>query len=132
MKTKLSRHFAAGYCDDVQTKAVIVAMWREKNYLSDPHTAVAFDVLEQYRRESGDGAHTVVVSTASPFKFCDSVLSAIGVSHLTQGTALIDQLPEVTGVPAPAPLAALKGKETRFRADTTRDHMADKVLELLD
>ena len=132
MKARLARQFAAGFCGDARTQDVIGAMWREKQYLIDPHTAVAFDVLDQYRRETGDGTHTVVVSTASPFKFCDSVLSAIGVSRPAQGTALIDQLAEVTGVPAPAPLSALKGKGVRFRADTDQAHMADKVLELLN
>lgn len=60
-------------------------MWQEHRYLIDPHTAVAFDVLDQYRRDTGDTTPTVVVSTASPFKFCDSVLGALGVSELAAG-----------------------------------------------
>ena len=129
--TKLSKLFAAGFCDDAQTQKVIGNIWLEHHYLIDPHTAVAFDVLGQYRRETGDRTPAIVVSTASPFKFCDSVLGALGVTGLAEGTAVLDQLSQRTGVPVPAPLAALKDKAVRFRDTVTKDHMVDQVLEML-
>lgn len=132
IRRKLENLFAAGCCDDEQTKKVIARMWNEYGYLIDPHTAVAFDVLEQYRNESGDTLPTVVVSTASPYKFCDSVLSALGVTEFANGTDILDQLQELTGVPAPAPLAALKNKKVRFKDNVTKEHMVDKVLEMLN
>ncbi|BDF70892.1 threonine synthase [Oscillospiraceae bacterium] len=131
VKQSLKKYFAAGYCDDARTEKVIGAMWRDAGYLIDPHTAVAFDVLEQYRRETGDETPTLVVSTASPFKFCDSVLGALGVAELARGTALIDQLSDVTGVAAPASLAQLKNKAKRFDRNVTREHMADEVKDFL-
>ena len=72
-----------------------------------------------------------MVSTASPFKFCDSVLGALGVSELAAGTAILDQLSQQTGVPIPAPLAALKDKTVRFGRSVTKEHMVDQVLEML-
>ncbi len=132
VRKKLDKLFAAGCCDDVQTQKVIGAMWNEHRYLIDPHTAVAFDVLDQYRRETGDQTPAIVVSTASPFKFCDSVLGALGVTELAEGTDIIDQLSEQTGVAAPAPLAALKDKAVRFDRNVTREHMVDQVLEMLN
>jgi len=131
IKARLSKLFASGCCDDAGTQETIGKLWREKGYLIDPHTAVAFHVLEQYRAETGDTTPTVVVSTASPFKFCDSVLGALGVAEVRAGTEIIDQLAEVTGVTAPAPLAALKDKTVRFDQNVTREHMVDKVLEML-
>ena len=131
IQTKLSRIFAAGCCDDAQTQKVIGQMWKEHGYLIDPHTAVAFDVLDQYRKESGDDTPAVVVSTASPFKFCDSVLGALGVDELAEGTAVLDQLSQLTGVPVPGPLAALKNKSVRFYQTVSKEHMVDQVLEML-
>ena len=131
VKKKLERHFAAGCCDDAATQAMIAKMWTERRYLIDTHTAVAFHVLEQYRAGTGDATPTIVVSTASPFKFCDNVLGALGVRELADGTAILDQLAEVTGVPAPAPLAALAGKAVRFDQVVEKDHMVDQVLEML-
>ena len=110
---------------------MIAKMWKSHNYLIDTHTAVAFHVLEQYRAETGDQTPSLVVSTASPFKFCDNVLGALGVTELAQGLGIIDQLSQVTGVPAPAPLEALKGKAVRFDQVTDKAHMADQVLEIL-
>ena len=131
IKGRLEKLFAAGFCDDDQTQKVIGRMWQEHRYLIDPHTAVAFDVLDQYRRDTGDTTPTVVVSTASPFKFCDSVLGALGVSELAAGTAILDQLSQQTGVPVPAPLAVLKDKTVRFGRSVTKEHMVDQVLEML-
>lgn len=106
-------------------------MWNEHKYLIDPHTAVAFEVLDQYRKETGDASPALVASTASPFKFCDSVLGALGVTELEQGTAILEQLSARTGVAAPAPLAGLKDKSVRFAQNVEKDHMVDQVLELL-
>lgn len=131
MKKLLERHFAAGCCDDAATQAMIAKMWKEKGYLLDTHTAVAFHVLEQYRAETGDDTPALVVSTASPFKFCDSVLGALGATDMAQGTGAIDQLSQLTGVAAPASLSALAGKEVRFTQVTTKEEMADRVLEML-
>ena len=131
VRGRIEQSFASGFCDDEETAKTIGSMWREKNYLIDPHTAVAFHVLEQYRKATGDETPTLVVSTASPFKFCNNVLPAVGVTELRQGTDLIDQLTEVTGVEAPAPLAALKNKTVRFDQCVEKDNMIEKVREML-
>ncbi|MCD8146158.1 MAG: threonine synthase [Clostridiales bacterium] len=128
---KLQREFAAGYADETATKAAIAAMKRGEDYLIDTHTAVAFKVLADYRKETEDETVTVVASTASPFKFGNAVLDALGVRHLRTGTALLDQLAEVTGEPAPAPLATLRDKEVRFTSYTDKSEMKSVVNDFL-
>ena len=49
--------------------------YQKDGYLCDTHTAVAFHVAAQKKR---DGVPMVVLSTASPFKFPRSVLEALG------------------------------------------------------
>lgn len=131
IKAKLFKRFAAAYCDDAQTQKVIGSIWKSHGYLVDPHTAVAFDALAQYRRETGDVTPTLVVSTASPFKFCDNVLRAIGVQDIQEGTGIVEQLAHVTRMEAPASLAALKEKQIRFTENVEKEHMVDCVLEML-
>ena len=97
----------------------------------DPHTAVAFHVLEAHRLETGDDTPTVVVSTASPFKFCDNVLDALGVKEHRSGLEILDQLTEVTGVPTPASLTRLKKRRRRFDGVADKDAMKDCVLNFL-
>ena len=131
IRTKLRRIFSAGYCDDVQTKAMIAKLWNEKEYLIDPHTAVAIHVLEEYRMETGDNTVTVAVSTASPFKFCDSVLDALGVQQKMSGLEILDQLSAHTGVPVPMPLARLKNRQRRFSGVVKKSAMKNCVLDFL-
>ena len=123
LKKKVTEEFWAGCCDDARTMETIREVFQREAYLMDPHTAVAYSVLEQYRRETGDKTPTVVLSTASPFKFCDSVLRALGEQTDAPGTVLLEQLTEKTGVTAPAPLAALKNKTVRFTGCTEKEEM---------
>ena len=127
LKRAIANHFSAGFCDDEATKDTIARVWRERHYLLDTHTAVAFRVLEDYRRETGDQALTIVASTASPFKFSDSVLDALGQPHGDDGLELLDRLSGHTGLPVPEPLAALRGKPVRFTQSTDKGRMADVV-----
>ena len=127
----LQKLFSAYFCDDEETKRVIGRVYREQDYLIDPHTAVAFSALEQYRAETGDNTPCLVASTASPFKFSDSVLSALGESSIASGLDALDQLSQKTGLPAPAPLASLRDKPVRFTQAVEKDHMVDAVLAML-
>jgi threonine synthase len=132
IKAKLTDLFAAGCTTEEETRQTIGEMWDRHHYLIDTHSAVAFHVLEQYRRESGDNTCAVVASTASPFKFGDAVLESIGVAQRSTGVALLDQLSQVSGLATPAPLAALKHKTPRFDQCVAKDHMEQAVLEFLN
>jgi len=92
---------------------------------------VAAGVLEQYRKETGDKTLTVFVSTASPYKFCDNVLRAIGETPEGDGGELLEQLNAVSGVAVPKRLAALKGKERRFDLTAEKPGMDGVVLDFL-
>ncbi len=114
MKARLSELYSAGWCSEAETRAAIADTFREHRYLFDPHTAVAAKVYGDYRRESGDDAPTVVVSTASPFKFAEDVLGALAPERGgLSGFEAIDELCEITGLSAPGRIASLRGqKET--------------------
>ena len=128
---KIASVFACGSCGETKTAETIRRVFERQSYLIDTHTAVAWDVLEAYRRETGDRTQAVVVSTASAFKFCASVLPALGVTELRPGTEILAQLSEKTGQPVPAPLAALSGKSVRFAISTDKERMEQAVRELL-
>lgn len=132
VREKLQKLFWGYCCDDKETQRVIGEMYKTHDYLIDPHTAVAFSALEQYRKETGDETPCVVASTASPFKFCGSVLGALGETEVASGLDALDQLSEKTGLPAPAPLAGLRNKAVRFNATVEKDHMVDAVLSMLE
>lgn len=126
----IGENFDAGCCDDAQTQETIARLFQDEQYLSDTHTAVAIKVYEDYRARTGDTTPTVIASTASPFKFCQSVITAVGGTVETDGTELLDQLHELTGASVPAPLAALSGLTPRFNLVINRDAILEST-ELL-
>ena len=73
----------------------------------------------------------MVLSTASPYKFCASVLEAMGVIEMKPGTEILNQLEEKTRTTAPAPLKSLSGKAIRFTQETEKQNMPQVVLDTL-
>ena len=132
VKEKLQTVFKGYCCDDEETRNVVGKIYQQYQYLIDPHTAVAFSALEQYRSETGDDTPCVVVSTASPFKFCDNVLRALGEEEIARGLDVLDQLTARTGIPAPAPLAGLRNKTVRFDRTVEKENMVEAVFAMLE
>ena len=130
---KIEELFRAGYCDDTLTKATIKENFDKYHYLCDTHTAVAVKVYEDYVSESGDKTPTVIASTANPYKFSASVLSALTSDvQSTDEFSMVDELHTLTGEPVPPQLATLKEKKVRFGDVTTKDDMANVVFKMLN
>ena len=132
VKAKLDAVFSGGFCDDDTTRKVIGELYKEQNYLIDTHTAVAYKVLCDYRAETGDNTPAVVVSTASPYKFCDAVLEAIGETADAPGLELVDKLSAVTGTAVPKPLETLRSKTRRFTESVEKTEMKAVVTSFLN
>ena len=110
---RIQQTFACGCASDQQVAEEIRRIYEQNGYLCDTHTAVAFKVAREYRAQHGD-APMVVLSTASPFKFPRSVLAALGCDAPENDFEAMKRLQQVSGMPAPASLAALDRKPERF------------------
>ncbi|MBD5082479.1 MAG: threonine synthase [Ruminococcaceae bacterium] len=133
VKEKISQLFYAGCCSDDDTKAAINDCFDSYSYLMDTHTAVAYKVYSDYKKETGDETKTVIASTANPYKFGAAVYSAVGgdCSGLDEFT-IIEKLEEKTGTTIPQPLAATKNKEVRFKGVIEREAMPKAVTDFLN
>ena len=127
----LQREFYGACCDDAGAKEVIRRYFERYSYLCDPHTAVALSAWEQYRAETGDGTLTVVLSTASPYKFAGTVLEALGAEDSGEGPERLRRLEELSGLAAPEALSSLWGKKVRFGESCAPGEMKDRVRGLL-
>ena len=103
--------FSCGWSSEAEVAGEIRSRYEKDGYLCDTHTAVAFHVAAQKKRQ---GVPMVVLSTASPFKFPRSVLSALGKAAPENDFEAMQQLEAATGHAAPASLAALRSKPERF------------------
>lgn len=132
MKAALQKRYFAGCVDEAGVRAEIRRTWEEDHYLMDTHTAVASAVLRAYQKETGDARRSVIVSTASPYKFGASVLGAVAGQAACAGLddfACCRALAERTGTKEPEQIRALPNLPIRHTAVCEKDAMEQAVLE---
>ncbi len=119
--------FYGGFADEAATFEAIGGMYAENRYLMDTHTAVGYKVYQDYRNTTGDETPTIIASTASAYKFADSVAAAMGLPQEADGFASIRTLHEVTKVSVPSGLAGLESKEVLHEKTLKNDEMPESV-----
>ena len=101
MKSKLA-DFTGGWASEEDTAKEIKRVFDETGYVMDTHTAVASSVYHTYKEKTNDDTKTIIASTASPYKFGTSVMSAIDKKYEGMDDfALIDELCKTSGVKIP-------------------------------
>jgi len=127
MLKKIQAEFGAGFCDDKETADAIATVWTKYGYLMDTHTAVAWAVSEEYKKEN-PAEPVIVLSTASPFKFPHAVLKAIGETPAEDEFDCLAQLEQVSKLPIPKNLAGLKNAEVLHDTVIEKDELINFAL----
>ncbi len=131
MKANLE-DFIGGFATEEETAARIKALYEKTGYVLDTHTAVASHVYEQYVKESGNTTKTVIASTASPFKFGQSVMEAIdGKSHEEDMFELVETLSKTANVAIPNAVEELKTAPVLHDNICEKDGMKDIIKQFL-
>ena len=128
MREKLA-DFASGCASQEQTCEQIKKIYEDTGYVMDTHTAVASYVYSEYAANSKDTTKTVIASTASPFKFTNSVMMAIGENTADRSDfELVDELSRLANVPVPGAVEEIKTLPILHDNVCKKDEMA-KVVE---
>ena len=120
--------FAAGFADEDETMETIYNTFDEYGYVVDPHTSVAIAVYNDYYLTSGDQTPTVILSTASPYKFAQDVYEAVGESREADPFKAVKKLHFLTGMEVPEGIDRLQTLEKRFSDVLAKDEIKQKVL----
>ena len=128
---KMQNLFYGACCDDNGTLKTIKKTFDEYGYLCDTHTAVAVNAYEQYLAATGDKSPVIIASTASPYKFAKSVLSALSNNIPDSEFETVDALSRLTNTSVPKPLAELKNATARFKDIYDKNDMYKAVCECL-
>lgn len=120
---KMQEEFWAACTDDDQTKATIQQCYKEHHYVLDTHTAVAYAAVKKFKAEKVNAYKTVILSTASPYKFVGSVYSALTGEAVHDEFALMNQLEALTGVAIPNNLAHLDELPLRHENHLAKEEM---------
>lgn len=116
--------FLCGYTTEEDTKNTIAKVFKEEGYLMDPHTGVAKNIVDKLGLKN-----TVILSTASPYKFSSSVLEALGEEVSNDEFENINLLHEVTGAKIPGEIKKLRDKKIIHNTKILKDEIEREVLK---
>lgn len=132
MHGRLTEHFYGGYCNEFETLKAIEKVKEENDYIMDTHTGVAYRVYQTYKEQSKDETKSIVVSTASPFKFAESVLEALKIDKDDiSGAEFIYRLADKTEMDIPTSINGIESYEIRHNTNIATDKMKDIVNTIL-
>ena len=126
--------FFATWIDEQETVDTIGRVHNDFEYLIDPHTAVAWRAAEKYRLLSSDDSYIVVLSTASPYKFCKTVLEGIGKAEGLNEYNPFDaahRLAEETDTSVPKQVTALETMPVLHKDVIAAAEMAQQIKKTL-
>ena len=130
---KVQENFQAGWLNEKEVVQTIGDCYKETGYLLDTHTAVGYGVYKQYQKETNDSTKTILLSTASPYKFPQSVYQAVSGTVLDEYDA-IEALYKATNVEVPMPLKGIKDREILHKKvidkETIVDFIGEQIKEL--
>lgn len=106
----ITNQFKAGMLDEKDILDTIRSCYLETNYLLDTHTAIGYGVLKQYHENANDKTKSILLATASPYKFPEAVYQGLFQESLDAYTA-IEQLYNKTAVEIPQPLQNIKNRK---------------------
>ena len=131
MQEKL-QDFYGEYASEAETAEMIASVYDSCGYIIDPHTAVAACVCQKYKKATGDETKTIIASTASPYKFTRSVMSALEKNcEDADDFALADKLCALSGVTVPEAVESIRTAPILHNTVCETSEMADVVKKYL-
>lgn len=124
----LSEIFAADWCTEEDTLETIRNVFEQYGYLMDPHTAVAQTVYDRYAERTADTTPTVLFSTANPYKFANSVVSAFE-EPAEDVFVNVERLFDLTGMEIPEGISMLRSKPERHLDVCDLEKLEERVLD---
>ena len=133
MKAFIDESFIGGFASEDKVSRRIKNVFDKTGYVLDTHTAVASAVFEDYENETKDNTVSVIVSTASPYKFTRAVLSSIdGIRHDEDDFYLVDKLNEISGIEIPNAVNDIRNAAILHNTVCDKEDMKKEVADFLN
>ncbi len=131
MRTQM-KNFVGGYATESEVSKDIKAVYEHSGYVLDTHTAVADVVCKRYQAEHDDTTKCLIASTASPYKFTDSVMEAIDKKYKGKDSfELIHELCELANVEIPHAIKEIMDAEVVHTTNCAVAEMEQVVKKIL-
>ena len=131
---KVTGEMKGGWASPKAMEEAMTNVYDKYDYLMDPHTAVAYAVYDEMKRkgEIPRHTHTVIVSTAHPYKFPGIVAKSLGLTPKDDPYDTLRMIAEKTGIAIPRQLGELESREKRFTDVVDRTEMAESIERYVD
>lgn len=124
--------FISGYATKDQTASQIKKLYEGTGYVIDTHTAVAASVYSDYVSSSHDRSKTIIASTASPYKFTKSVMSAIDNKYDDINELdLVEELSLLSKTDIPKAIEDIRSAKVLHSRVCKKDKMEEMVMDIL-
>jgi len=131
MKEKL-KDFYGGFVPQEESRQCIKEIFEKSEYLIDPHTAVAYAVYKKYFKETGDKTKTIIIATASPFKFTKSVMESIDDRNkIFDDFKLIEKMSDLAKIPIPSGIRDIQKKPILHEMVCGKEEMKERLAAIL-
>lgn len=118
--------FCASSINRYETISFIKKCYDQYHYLIDPHTAVAYGAYNHFEKDLQ--GKTIVVSTASPYKFIETVNDVFNVKE--DGLKLVKEISKITNFNYPKELENIYNKNFK-KTVLSKDNMETELRKLI-
>ena len=123
---KLQKEFKAGYLNEDEVLNEIKFCFHHTGYLLDTHTAIGYGVYRRYKEELNDDTKTILLSTASPYKFPQSVYQAL-TNEICDDYTAIEKIEKYTNMPISKPLINIQEREILHTGVIEKENIIDFI-----
>lgn len=129
---KIKEEFYADWLEEDETLNCIQQCYSQDHYLLDTHSAIGYGVYQKYCQDSHDSTPTILLATASPYKFASSIYQAL-TNQIVDDEVAIDLLYQLTNIAIPKPLQNIFDMsiihQTVIDKDDIIDYMCQEIGE---
>lgn len=123
--------FVSYFSSESDTAEAISNFFSMFDYVLDTHTAVAVSAYYNYVTDTDDQSKTVIVSTASPYKFARDVLRSLNGKDEQDAFKAVKRLSSYTATSIPVPIAELNELPILHDTVISKGAIKDTVINLL-
>lgn len=125
MLVRLQESFIGVYVSEDECKQAMYDAYHHDNRLIDPHTAIAYHASKNYN----DECKNIILATASPYKFPNSVFSAITNTYVKNEIIAMNELQKISKEEMPNNLKDINELPILHNKTINKEEGVEYVLE---
>jgi threonine synthase len=129
IKQSIDTTLLYGWVDEPEVLSTIRETFDQTGYITDTHTAVGMAACKNI---GPFDEHTIVASTASPYKFSCDVMRGLGRAVPDDEFEAVQSISDISRTPVHRAVLGLRSKDVRHNAVITIDQMKNFTTDIIN